>query len=521
MAREMLQYRGSLKSCNYSCSYCPFAKRQAAPTELDKDREDWFRFCKSLETDRGQAEPGRQTAVPSSPFCAVMVVPYGEALIHSYYWEGMARLSRIDRVEAVGAQTNLSFSPAAMLRAYDRAGGRREKLRLWATFHPEMVSVSQFAAQCRLLLYEGIRLCAGAVGVPENLELIRELRQALPSQVYLWINRMDGLNRRYTPREQGAFQEIDPFFSQELHWKKADASKCGHRRFVEADGQTGLCNISVKTGENWYDPNGHTAPPECGRNMCTCYLAYGGRTDYRNRSVFGRYPLFRIPWRPKAIFFDIDGTLVPDGRGGVSQEWAAYLKEKSKDSLLFLATSLPYESAVKKCSDVLLYFSGGIFASGAHLLIFQTEERPRQEFFYDLDIARITDFKELPGRFGCRLLLYRHGDSQNPYKLTLVKPRGTSWGEDECFALSRLLPSDSIRFFAEDHCLQLVSVKADKGNGVLNICELLCIDSSETEAVGNSAEDLPMFRVCGYGAAAPGSAREVQDQADLTLEAID
>lgn len=505
MAREMLQYRGSLKSCNYSCSYCPFAKRQEDAAELAADKKDLLRFCKSVEE---RQEP--------APFSAVMIVPYGEALIHSYYWEGMARLSCFDRVEAVGAQTNLSFPVSAMLRLYDSAGGNRRKLRLWATFHPEMVSVSHFAAQCRELLGAGVRLSAGAVGVPENLELIRGLRRELPADVYLWINRMDGLNRRYTREEQAAFQEIDPYFSQELHWMKADARQCGKRRFVEADGQTGPCNISRRTGGNWYDPNGHTAPPECGRKLCTCYLAYGGRADFENRKSFGRYPLFRIPWRPKAIFFDIDGTLVPDGwqqHDGISREWAAYLRERSKDTLLFLATSLPYESAVKKCGEVFSLFSGGFFASGAHILLFGKEGRQEQEFFCDLDDSWISAVAGLTDR--CRIYRYQHGDKL--YKLTLAKPHRLCWSEEERSAISKLLPSDSVRCFVEGNCLQIVSINADKGRGVCHICELLGIDSAETEAVGNSDEDLPMFRVCGYGIAAPGSGENVKARADLVM----
>lgn len=123
MGRGTIQYRGSLKSCNYSCSYCPFAKRKSSTEELARDRESWFRFCDTVEKT-------------GDIYGAVMVVPYGEALIHICYWEGLARLSRLDTVEAVGAQTNLSFPVEKMLNEYRKAGGRLEKLRLWATFHP-------------------------------------------------------------------------------------------------------------------------------------------------------------------------------------------------------------------------------------------------------------------------------------------------------------------------------------------------------------------------------------------------
>ena len=297
MARSMIQYRGSLKSCNYGCSYCPFAKRPSSPSELLKDREDWMRFVGHLET---QVEP----------YGAVMVVPYGEALIHDYYWEGLARLSRMGTMEAVGAQTNLSFDIERQLTIFKENGGRKEKLRVWATFHPEMTTVPLFAEQCRKLLSAGIRVCAGAVGVPENLETLRRLKETLPGGCCLWINRMDGLNRRYTEEEQQAFLRIDPWFYRELHVKKAMPEQCPGRLFVESDGRMRRCTISAPPEGNWYDTGGTETLP-CRKKACTCYLAYGGRMDCEERTAFGRWPLFRIPWSPRAVFLDVDGTLIP------------------------------------------------------------------------------------------------------------------------------------------------------------------------------------------------------------------
>ena len=74
---HMILYRGSLKSCNYRCSYCPFSKRAMSKGELEKDEEQWDSFVRSL------AEKGHALGVG-----ALMVVPYGEALIHPWYWEG-------------------------------------------------------------------------------------------------------------------------------------------------------------------------------------------------------------------------------------------------------------------------------------------------------------------------------------------------------------------------------------------------------------------------------------------------
>ena len=233
MDRHMIVYRGSLKSCNYQCSYCPFSKHRASERELAKDKEQWLHFVRTFEERAEELH-----------MHALMVAPYGEALIHSWYWEGLARLSALPQTDAAGAQTNLSFSVKKALKDYIREDGIQEKLRLWATFHPEMTSAADFAEKCRQIRSEGISICAGAVGVPENLPLIRLLRKELPEEIYLWVNRMDGMRRAYTPEERNAFLEIDPYFERELLPTPADVTKCHGRLFAEGDGRLHICNIS-------------------------------------------------------------------------------------------------------------------------------------------------------------------------------------------------------------------------------------------------------------------------------------
>ena len=108
MAGRMVLYRGCLKSCNYQCSYCPFSKHPVSERELAKDRAQWFSFVKCYEERAAALGIG-----------AMMIVPYGEALIHSWYWEGLARMSALPETDAVGAQTNLSFSAADSLENYE------------------------------------------------------------------------------------------------------------------------------------------------------------------------------------------------------------------------------------------------------------------------------------------------------------------------------------------------------------------------------------------------------------------
>ena len=43
-----ITYRGALKSCNYSCYYCPFSKNDINNKELDIDKKAFDKFCETI-----------------------------------------------------------------------------------------------------------------------------------------------------------------------------------------------------------------------------------------------------------------------------------------------------------------------------------------------------------------------------------------------------------------------------------------------------------------------------------------
>lgn len=518
MEKETILYRGSLKSCNYRCSYCPFSKHRGSEREYERDRRQWFQFVdsllerslgpkkgcgaeKSLETGKGpEGERGGQ---PWS-VGALMVVPYGEALIHGWYWQGMGRLAARDGLDCVGAQTNLSFPVKQSLREYQNAGGQMEKLRLWATFHPEMTDVQTFAGKCRELQDMGILICAGAVGVPENMDVIGRLGQLLPDGVYLWVNRMDGMRRCYTEEEILRFRQVDPFFDRELMSAEADGRQCEGRLFVESDGRMRACNIGGDLGKNWYDRDWKEAfsgPLKCARKRCSCYLAYGGRADVTNRVLFGPYPVFRIPQNPGAVFLDIDGTLMREGEGRVSQLVKADLKliASQGKTRLFFATSLPYEEAAKRCTEIWELFSGGVFSAGAHI-VFHGEPRDRERVCLMVRGRWIERLKKEGPKRHFRVLVYERWGMV--CKVTLVRSGKKPWQEQEIGRVQRWIGEEAaaagrpVRAFAEGACLQIVAEEACKAQGVKVLCGWLGISPRQAAAAGDSREDRDMILLC-------------------------
>ena len=132
-----IYYRGKLNSCNYTCSYCPFGKKSHL-ADTTQDEQAWNRFIAAIEQWKG--EP-----------LQLFIIPYGEALIHRYYRKGMMHLAALPQVAGISCQTNLSFPAKHWLDEIRVAPTVISKIRLWASFHPEMTSVEKFAHQIHIL----------------------------------------------------------------------------------------------------------------------------------------------------------------------------------------------------------------------------------------------------------------------------------------------------------------------------------------------------------------------------------
>lgn len=524
MHKKTVIYRGSLKSCNYSCSYCPFARHRALMTELEEDRQNFVRFCDSIAR-RSQA----------FSIGAVFLAPYGEASIHRWYWEGLSGLAELPGIDRVGMQTNLSFSVEECLHLFDSSGKnfsgetfmtedfpdrrvpernvpgenlverKRDKLCIWATFHPEMTTVKEFTDKCHRLIANHVKVCVGAVGVPGHISIIKELREKLSPAVYLWINKMDGLRRNYSPEEIEAFMQTDPFFEYELGNPEAAAQMCADRCFVEADGRLRTCNISRVKDVNWYEGReDEIFGAVCSRKRCSCYLAYGGRADFALKNVFGEYPVYRIPRMFRAVFFDLDGTLIPARRGmdtvcgdrygsGLTLQVREKLSALKEVCPIFVATSMPAADVKKRLKDDLDLFRGFIFASGAYLRL--KDENGDREKIYPVDVSCLPEIIKFGENVKANCKVYR--DKGVAYKITLIKGRYSAWKAAECDRMAEILKGSDCRFFTEQNCLEIVAKDRNKGTGIEEMCGWLAIPLRNVLAVGNDEEDAAMEEVCG------------------------
>lgn len=272
-------YRGPLASCNYGCEYCPFAKRKDTRAQLATDRAAWERFVDTIAA-RTDVETG------------ILVTPWGEALIRTWYQQGIARLSHLPHVTRIAAQTNLSCS-LDWLADVDAS-----RVALWCTYHPEWTSLDEFLAQTARLDAAGVSYSVGVVGQREYAEAARALRAALPASTYLWINAVKALS--YTAEEAAGWSAIDPLFAiNNQRWPSAGrACGAGERAItVDGDGTMRRCHFIKDAIGNFYDDGWRAAlqPRACTNVDCHCHIGYVHLDYLELHKVFATGLLERVP----------------------------------------------------------------------------------------------------------------------------------------------------------------------------------------------------------------------------------
>jgi MoaA/NifB/PqqE/SkfB family radical SAM enzyme len=276
-------YRGPLSSCNYGCPYCPFAKHFENETELLADKSALMRFTQWAEQHYDIR-------------LSILFTPWGEALVRKWYQQAMTFLSHLPNVAKVAAQTNLSF-PLDWLENVDK-----NKLALWATFHPGETSRDRFLKKCERLVASGIRFSAGVVGLKEHQHEIEALRRELPPQVYLWINAYKRKPDYYTPELLEAFSNVDPLFpiNTQYHPSKGKPCRAGHTVIsVDGEGNARRCHFIKSPIGNIHDPDFLESlrpdPSPCTNTTCGCHIGYIHMPHLGMDKVYKTRILERIP----------------------------------------------------------------------------------------------------------------------------------------------------------------------------------------------------------------------------------
>lgn len=278
-----LLYRGPLASCNYGCSYCPFAKRRDDRAALARDRAALQRFV----TWAGEQHVLRRAI-------GILFTPWGEALIRKAYRDAMIALSHLPHIAKVAVQTNASC-------AFDwTEDADKAKLAFWTTFHPGEISRDRFLAKTRAMDELGLRYSVGVVGLKEHADDIAWLRARLTPETYLWINAYKRLPAYYTEAEISQFQAIDPLFGYNLtaHHSLGAECRAGFSSVtVDGEGTLRRCHFIATPIGNIYEGGieASLARRTCVNDTCGCHIGYVNLDRLGLAEIFGAGLLERIP----------------------------------------------------------------------------------------------------------------------------------------------------------------------------------------------------------------------------------
>lgn len=285
MKHYNLLYRGPLSSCNYGCTYCPFAKREETTQELEGDRKSLARFV-DWTTALQKTDP--------EVTLGVLFTPWGEALVRKWYQQAMVKLSQQANIRRVACQTNLSW-PIEWLKE-----ANLEKLALWSTFHPTETTLDRFLAKVHALRELGVRLSVGVVGLKEHFSSIERLRKQLPVDVYLWVNAFKREERYYDQSDAQFLRAMDRHFDTNNQRHASFGQECfaGETSFtVDGDGLMRRCHFIDAPIGSIYKPDWQTQlmARTCSNTQCGCHIGYVYLKPLGLDIVYGAGLLERIP----------------------------------------------------------------------------------------------------------------------------------------------------------------------------------------------------------------------------------
>ncbi len=244
----------------------------------------------------------------------------------------------------------------------------------------------------------------------------------------------------------------------------------------------------------------------------------------------------------KALFFDVDGTLVSFNTHKIPQSTVEALREAHKRGVkLFTATGRPRQllNNITEVEDVM---DGFILATGAQCVY--GNKVVRQDLIPTHEAEAIVNFCNRLGVpavvVGTKdLQIINRNDSVNHVFYDMLKVTYDKFDvpleevmkqgvlqitpfldEEHERELLPLVPGSTAARWYPAFC-DLTSATADKANGIRAIAEHLGINISETMAFGDGGNDLTMLRAAGTGVAMGNALDTVKAHADYITSSVD
>ena len=237
----------------------------------------------------------------------------------------------------------------------------------------------------------------------------------------------------------------------------------------------------------------------------------------------------------KLVTIDLDGTLFDSKKVINEENKIAIQKARELGCKIVIATGRPITGAMKVLNELGLNTKNdyAIIYNGAKVFNVGTNE-----IIYSSTISG-KDVKELY-KESKRLNVFFHAfreneelitDVHNPYTDVEATIDINNLNDDDRFLKAMMVDCDEnvtncIKninpYFYENYSmvrsakifLEFLDKQTHKGNGLVALAKYLNIDISETMAIGDAGNDLPMIKVAGIGVAMENSFSEIKEFAD-------
>ena len=240
----------------------------------------------------------------------------------------------------------------------------------------------------------------------------------------------------------------------------------------------------------------------------------------------------------KAVFLDIDGTLI-NGNGGPFDDDIAALEEASNAGhFLFINTGRSYANIPERIMTVP-FWDGICAGGGAHIL---RKENKKSGGAYKTIYHKWIDWESLTEicswYFDSKKQLVLEGEI-NCYMINpadrnfsvrpavIIQHRNDApkiFGDDFVtkLTMNEQMDKTEIRFLEKNlkvnvfpDYAEAILKNENKGNAIRITLESIRLKREDSIAIGDSVNDLDMIRYAGLGAAMGNSCRELMDEADV------
>jgi hypothetical protein len=249
--------------------------------------------------------------------------------------------------------------------------------------------------------------------------------------------------------------------------------------------------------------------------------------------------------KQKAIFLDLDGTLLNDQKEVTEENQKTIARMLEKGHKVVITTGRPLVSAIKQAEKLglttqgcyLIAYNGGvIYDTGNRKILFQKTiplELVKKVFaeanrlgihiqtYNDTDVLVEPRNDNANVRRYCQLINMEHQVipsvedlEQPPVKMLLINYEEASGLEQFRQWVLSWAEGQLESFFSCGQYLEVVATGLSKGNALLQLAELLGIPKENTVSVGDAANDLPMIEAAQVGVAMVNGTAEVKAAAN-------